>query len=91
MITSRVPRYEEATFTGMKAWFKVMAKRGLLFHPDDAPDQIISTRSGRRVFSRNECLKLDSILGKMFRHFGDKVYMAAYPVFMKEFRAMIKR
>jgi hypothetical protein len=91
MISSRVPRYEEPTFKGMKKWFKMMAKRGLLFHPDDAPDQIISTRTGQRMFCRDECLKLESIIGKMFKRFGDKVYTAAYPVFMKEFRTLIKR
>ena len=91
MIVSRVPEYQTASFTGVKAWFKAMAKRGLLFHPDDAPDKIISTRTGQRTFNRDECLKLESIIGKMFRRFGDKVYTAAYSVFMKEFRAMIKR
>ena len=90
MDTSRIPELEGATFTATKAWFKAMAKRGLLYHPNDAADQIISNKSGRRLFSSDECLKLDAILGRMFERFGDEVYTAAYPVFMKEFRALIK-
>ena len=91
MIVSRVPEFETSTFTGMRAWFKAMAKRGLLFHPDDAPDQIISIKTDQRLFSRDECLKLEQIIGVMFNRFGDQVYEAAYPVFMAPFRTMRKR
>ena len=90
MDISRIPEYQTPTFAGMRAWFKAMAKRGLLFHPDDPPDTIVSIRSGKRFFTQDECLKLDPIMHRMFRRFGDRVYEAAYPVFMKEFRAMFK-
>lgn len=91
MNDSRVPEYEDSTFTGMRAWFRAMARRGLLFHPDDAPDQMFLIRTGQRMFTHDECQKLDRIIGAMFGRFGDRVYDAAYPVFMKAFRAMIKR
>ncbi len=91
MITSRVPEFETPTFDGMRAWFKAMAKRRLLFHPDDPPTRIVSIENGNRVFSRHECRLLRAILTEMFERFGDQVYEAAYPVVMKEFRAMIKR
>jgi len=91
MIDSRVPQYEIQTFVGMRAWFKSMAKRRLLFHPDDPPTRIVSIKTGVRLFSRDECRLLTAILSKMFERFGDQVYEAAYPVFMKEFRAMTKR
>ena len=91
MIDSRIPEFESPTFVGMRAWFKAMAKRGLLFHPADAPDQIISNITDRRLFSRDECLKLEPIISVMFNRFGDQVYEAAYPVFMAPFRTMRKR
>ncbi len=90
MPTSRVPEFNIATHANMKAWFKTMAERGLLFHPDDSPHQIVRVRTGRRTFSRDECRKLEGILSGMFNRFGDRVYTAAYPVFMRVFRSISK-
>ncbi len=35
------------------------------------------------IFSSSECEDLEDILSGIFTHFGDKVYDAAYPTFMK--------
>lgn len=91
MSNSRVPEFKISTFTCMKAWFRTMARRGLLFHPDDRPKQIISNQTGQPLFSMDESRKLDAILKGMFGRFGDRVYEAAYPIFTKEFKAMTKR
>lgn len=83
MHTSRIPDFSNQSFDGMLLWFATMSDRGLLFHPDDPADQIYDIVSGQPTFSPDESSKAQKILKKMFNQFGDKVYEAAYPVFMK--------
>ena len=63
-----------------------MLDLNLLFHPDDHPKDMISIDTGKKTFSKNECLQLDSLMEEIFDVFGDKVYEAAYPSFMKAFQ-----
>lgn len=84
METSRIPDFANKSREGMSRWFSEMALRGLLFHPEDRPRDIISIETDERTFTRNECLKLDGIMAEMFERFGDGVCEAAYPVFMKQ-------
>ena len=44
---------------------------------------IVSTTTGEKTFTDDECQKLEKILSEMFNLFDDDVYEAAYPVFMK--------
>lgn len=60
-----------------------MALRNLLFHPDDAPESIVSIANNERTFTDDECQKLNTIIAEMFEQFNDAVYEAAYPSFMK--------
>ena len=83
MKTSRIPEFSDKTFDGMLLWFANMSDRGLLFHPDDAPETIVSIATGEVLFSPREARKLTDIIGEMFEGFGDEVYEAAYPIFMK--------
>jgi hypothetical protein len=83
MITSRIPCYTKNSFDGMLIWFSEMSKRGLLFHPDDKPDSIISIFDGKPFFTVDECELISKTLNDMFNAFGDNVYEAAYPIFMK--------
>jgi len=83
MKTSRIPDYSDNNFDGMLTWFSEMSVRGLLFHPDDAPEAIISIATGEKFFTTSECRKLKGILAVMFRQFGGDVYEAAYPAFMQ--------
>lgn len=83
MITSRIPRYTEKNFNGMLSWFAEMSKRDLLFHPDDAPEDIVFISNGEQFFSTHECQLVNNILDDMFNKFGNNVYEAAYPAFMK--------
>lgn len=82
MNTSRIPEFVDTSLGGMSAWFAEMSARELLFHPDDLPEEIIS-KGGERIFNVEECLRLNETLGEMFARFGDGVYEAAYPAFMK--------
>jgi hypothetical protein len=79
----RVPAFKDKSMEGMRAWFAAMADADLLFHPDDSPESIIKTASGERLFSNAENAELVVLIDEMFSLYGDEVYEAAYPVFMK--------
>ena len=67
----------------MLTWFSEMSVRGLLFHPDDSPEAIVSIATNEKFFTEDECKKLENILSNMFKQFSNDVYEAAYPIFMK--------
>lgn len=83
MNTSRIPDFSDKSLDGMLIWFSEMSIRDLLFHPDDSPEKILSIATGKKLFSASECEKIEIYLAEMFRNFGDGVYEAAYPAFMK--------
>ena len=83
MTTSRIPAFNDNSFDGMQHWFAELSARGLIFHPDDCPSDIISTRDDSPLFTPYECAELAEVLAAMFETFGDDVYEAIYPVFMK--------
>ncbi len=81
--TSRIPDFSDKSFDGMLTWFSEMSLRDLIFHPDDAPESIVSIITNERSFTDDECQKLNNIISEMFNKFNDDVYEAAYPFFMK--------
>lgn len=83
MNISRIPDYSEHSFDGMLLWFATMSVRKLLFHPDDPAETIYNIATGEPTFSPTESRKANAILETMFNRFGDEVYEAAYPIFMK--------
>lgn len=85
MQTSRVPDFADHSFDGMLHWFAALSVRGLLFHPDDSPSEIISVADGKPVFTNEECRKIDGILASMFEKHGNQVHEACYPIFMRAF------
>ncbi len=84
MNTSRIPEFSDQSFDGMLLWFSTMSKRELLFPPDDPADTIYQISTGEPTFTPAESHKANEILAAMFNRFGDKVYEAAYPIFMKK-------
>lgn len=83
MSMSRIPDYINHSPVGMNIWFSEMHSKGLLFHPDDSPEDIISIKTGKEIFSYDEVIKIKEILNIMFSIFKDDVYEAAYPYFME--------
>jgi len=81
--TSRIPVLDETSFDGMLMWFARLSKRGLLFHVDDDPAEIVNAQTGRRIFTYDEAVSLRAIIARLFRKHGDQVYEAEYPIFMK--------
>lgn len=83
MTESRIPAYDRSNADGMTIWFSEMSRRGLLFHPEDAPETVIRADDGSRVFTEAECAEVGGILSGMFAEHGDGVIEACYPVFMR--------
>ena len=83
MNTTRIPEFTDKSFDGMQAWFAEMSEQDIIFHPDDAPETIVSITTGENVFPVDECQKLNKILSEMFSQFNDDVYEAADPSFIK--------
>lgn len=83
MHASRIPDFANKSREGMSLWFAEMSLRGLLFHPEDAPDSIRTISTGERTFTAQECTKLDGIMSEMCALFDDGVCEACYPLFMR--------
>lgn len=78
---SRIPQCADHSFDGMLLWFSEMSIRGLLFHPDDDPADVIDGKTGSYIFSEDEAVELRVIVSAMFGAAGDEVYDAGLPVF----------
>ena len=83
MNASRIPDFDNKSHEGMSIWFAEMALRGLLFHPEDAPRDIIKGGTPERLFTPDECVKLDGVMAEMFTLFSDGVCEICYPIFVK--------
>jgi len=80
---NRLPAYDAENPDGMLLWFAEMAKRDLLFHPDDDPANIVSIADGSHTFTSSEAATLRGVIASMFENHGDGVYDAAHPIFMR--------
>ena len=67
----------------MSQWYESMAEANLLFHPDEAAEEIVLISDGSPSFSKEECVQINEIMLTMFKRHGVRVYEAAYPFFMK--------
>lgn len=83
MQLSRIPDFSNKTREGMSLWFAEMTARELLFHPEDRPCDVFRIVTGAKMFTKEECSRLNGILSEMFCRFGDGVCETAYPIFMK--------
>ena len=72
MQTNRIPEFSNKSFDGMLMWFSEMQVRGLLFHPDDDPADIIRISDSTATFFAPEVKTARTILGEMFELHGEK-------------------
>ncbi|WP_287597531.1 hypothetical protein [Thermomonas sp.] len=82
MNTSRIPAHNGSNQDGVLIWFSEMSRRGLLFHPEEAPESIVEVVSGRPLFTDAECREVGNILDAMFAEHGSLVIELCYPIFM---------
>ena len=80
---SRIPAYDSASPDGMQIWFAEMSARGLSFHPEDDPAEIVRVGTWERTFTDVEADQLRCILEGMFAEHGDETIDACYPIFMR--------
>jgi len=80
---NRIPAYDSVNPDGMQIWFAEMSVRGLLFHPEEDPAEIIRMGTWERSFTDSEADQIRGILGSMFAEHGDETISACYPIFMR--------
>lgn len=83
---SRIPKLNSSSFDGALVWFSEMQVRGLSFHPDDDPAEIVRIGDWEKMFSDPEVSELRFVMNELFNSLGDNVYEAAYPAVMKAMR-----
>lgn len=82
---SRIPKLSSTNFDGALVWFSEMQTKGLIFHPDDDPAEIVSIGDWKKMFSDPEVSEVRFVMNELFTNLGDEVYAAAYPIVMKAF------
>lgn len=84
---SRIPVLQGQTFAAAQQWFAAMQKAGLLFHPDDEPQDIVTIATNKHTFTAIEVTALQAVIEQLFEYLGDDVYEACYPLVMGTLRS----
>jgi hypothetical protein len=74
---TRIPAIPGSSKFALARWFGRLNAAGLLFHPDDKPENIISIETREPTFTAVECSVLSESLEILFHHHGDLVYDVA--------------
>lgn len=82
-INPRIPAIPNTSFFAMNQWFNKMYLSGLLYHPDEPAETIISIASGQPTFTPEECVELNKAVDLMFANHGDRVYQVGLKYFQK--------
>jgi hypothetical protein len=80
---NRIPSVPGKSRFAMEHWFNTLYLRGLLFHPDDQPENIVRVGTGKLAFTPQECKILREGIQVMFDCHGDQVYDVALEYCMK--------
>jgi hypothetical protein len=82
---SRIPKLNSSSFDGALMWFAEMQTKGLMFHPDDDPAEMLRISDWQRMFSDPEVSEVRFVMNELFTNLGDEVYAAAYPIVMNAY------
>lgn len=63
---NRIPKLTGNTITNVIEWIKALDNVNCTFHFDDAPEDIINSATGEKVFSKSECKRINKILPHIF-------------------------
>ncbi|WP_324731254.1 hypothetical protein [Pseudomonas paeninsulae] len=80
---SRIPKLKDHNINAAREWFAAMQEAGLLFHPDDDPQDISLIATNEPLFTTAEVTAVRAIMIQLFEALGDEVYEACYPIFME--------
>lgn len=75
--SNRIPVLRGKSRFALEHWYQSLYRAGLLFNPDDAPEDIVFTETDEPVFTSDECLTLREGIQFLFDHHGDRVYEVA--------------
>ena len=85
-IQSRIPKLNSPSFDGALFWFAELQTKGLLFHPEDDPADIVLISDGTPAFSDAEVTELRAEFSALESSIGhDALIEAAYPIFVRSF------
>ncbi|WP_027081224.1 hypothetical protein [Luteimonas mephitis] len=84
MDESRIPRLADDSRESVSRWFEQMYDRGLLFHPDDDPANIVCIADDSPTFTASECEELRDTIAHMLSCHGDDVYDIGLPFFLRD-------
>ncbi len=82
---SRIPQLQSSTFDGALLWFSELQTKGLMFHPDDDPAEMVRIGDWQNIFSESEVSEVRFVMNELFTNLGDAVYEAAYPIVMNAY------
>jgi hypothetical protein len=78
MAEFKLPEISGSSRAATVSWFKELSSLGLIFHPDDDPEQIFNIESGKRMFSAQQASQLSTTLSRLFKALGDDIYDIAF-------------
>jgi hypothetical protein len=79
----QIPEPKDESKPALDLWWAQMADKGLVFHPDDSPHEIVNMKTGQRLFTNDACQKLERIITFLFQHHGEKVYESGHRELMR--------
>lgn len=77
LLSSRIPAYDPESPTGMRDWFTAMADLGLLFHPEDAPSDVIANVTDEPLFTPVEAAQAAAVIAGMTAKHGHEAMISA--------------
>jgi hypothetical protein len=80
---NRIPAIPGKSRFALERWFNKLHLEGLIFHPDDQPEDIVSIATGEKVFTPFECQTLREGIQLLLERHGDLVYEVALEYFQK--------
>jgi hypothetical protein len=91
MTISTIPELRGSSKKAASAWFTDMHKRGLLFCPDSAPQDLFRISDGSRTFTDEQAVEVSKIIDTLFSKHGDAVHEFAFEVVSKTFHTRAER
>ncbi|QCB47655.1 hypothetical protein [Hydrogenophaga sp. PAMC20947] len=79
----RIPEIPGKPSHALDRWFRQLYVAGLLFNPDDRPEDIVVIGTGESLFTERESLVLTESIDRLFECHGEKVYDVALKYFYK--------
>jgi hypothetical protein len=91
MPKTRIPALTNTSRATALRWMDQMHKKGLLFHPDDRPEDLVKISDGSPTLTSNECKDARRAMLFLFTHHGDAVYEFAFDTLSQTFHTHIER